>query len=383
MTHDHRKPVVHLVHSLEGGGTERTLVSLLRAFDPTRLRHVVVTLRSAGALAAQLPDHVACHALTVSGRSRWTGLRVARIVPRGRPAVIHARNTGCWFDAILARLWCRRARLVLGFHGLETAEPFSRRQRCLARWALAVGARFTSVSEAGRRQLREQANVPADRIQLLRNGVPMDAFEALGESIRSRTRAALQLDDTAFVVGIVGSLTPVKQHAGVIRAIAAAVEHVPHIALVIIGDGPLRALLEQQVRDEGIADRVRFAGRRDDVPALLAGLDAYVCNSASEGMNNALLEAMAAGLPVIATDVGDNALIVRNGTEGWIVGPDHPARIAALLTKLASAPGVRRQLGEAAKRRAREFDFSRTVRAYEAYYDSALARGADPTYQKG
>jgi glycosyltransferase involved in cell wall biosynthesis len=290
-------------------------------------------------------------------------------------ALIHARNTGCWHDAIVAAMLTPQVRLVLGFHGLETTEGFTRRQRCVALCGRLAGGRFTSVSQAGRLQLHRQARVPPDRVDLLPNGVDLRRFDRPDQSSRRQLRDQLRLDDAAFVVGTVGALTPVKQQTTLIAAAARASETLPDIQLLIVGDGPLRASLTDQARLAGLADRVRFLGWREDVPALLGCMDAYVCASASEGMSNALLEAMAAGLPIIATDVGDNATLVRNDVEGCIVIPNAPAAIAEALRFLAGTPAVRARYAAAARARASLYGFGRTVHAYEAYYNALLGTG--------
>jgi glycosyltransferase involved in cell wall biosynthesis len=347
--------IVHIVHSLEGGGTERMLVSLLHGFDPARGRHAVVTLRGAGSLAATLPDHVACRPIEAAGRSRSACLKLARLTREWKANVIHARNTGCWYDATVASLLTPGSRLVLGFHGLETGRTFSRRQRRLARWGLCAGTRFTSVSNAGKRQLCEQADIAAERIDVLRNGIDLRPFAAPDPEARRKTRRRFRFDDSAFVVGIVGSLTPVKQHAVLIGAVARAVRHVPAIRLMIVGDGPLRstlgkaALRPDRAQAEGIAGHVCFTGWCDDVPAMLAGMDAYVCSSESEGMNNALLEAMAAALPIVATDVGDNAVVLRNQREGLLVKPGSTSVMAEALVHLAGSAMLRRRLSDAGR----------------------------------
>ena len=376
MNSKNRPVIVHVVHSLEGGGTERTLVKLLRAFDPKRFRHAVVTLRAAGPLTAQLPDHVACRALAIQGRSRRAGLRLAAIMREWGAALIHARNTGCWHDAIVAGMLTPQARLVLGFHGLETTRGFNRRQRHVALCGRLAGGRFTSVSESGRLQLHRQTRVPTDRIDLLPNGVDLRRFDRSDQHSRRRMRDELQLDDATFVVGTVGALTPVKQHTTLIAAAARVSEMLPNLRLLIVGDGPLRASLIDQARLAGLGDRVRFLGWREDVPALLGCMDAYVCGSASEGMSNALLEAMAAGLPIIATNVGDNAMLVRNDVEGCIVMPNAPAAIAEALRFLAGMPAIRARYAAAARVRAGRYDFGRAVRAYEAYYRALLGTGS-------
>ncbi|MCH9002946.1 MAG: glycosyltransferase, partial [Planctomycetes bacterium] len=230
--------ILHLIHSLDGGGTERTLVSLLNRFDPTLLRHEVVTLRKAGSLARLLPDHVACRALNLAAGGRLAGLRLARIARMRETSVIHARNTGCWFDAILASALAPRAALVLGFHGLESGEPFSRRQRLLARLGLTVGARFASVSQAGRGQLVHQARVPKERIDVLLNGVDLARFVPAEPPSRRNVRKELGIDRTSFVVGTVGRLAVVKRHDLLIEATRAAVQEVPDLVVLLIGDGP-------------------------------------------------------------------------------------------------------------------------------------------------
>ena len=363
---------MHVIDSLEGGGTERTLVALLRAFDPSVCRHAVVTMRGAGALAARLPDHVSCRPISATGRSRWAGVRVARAARLVGACVIHARNTGCWFDATIAALLTPRVRLVLGFHGLERGGGLTRRQRRITRGGLRAGARFTSVSQAGRRQLHEDAGVPLDHIEVLPNGIDLPRFSSAPADSRQRSRSEFHFSEGDFVVGIVGSLTPVKRHDALIRAVARAGRSLPHLRLLVVGDGPLRTVLHAQAQKQEVEDRIRFAGRREDVPALLAAMDAYVCSSESEGMSNALLEAMATGLAVIATDVGDHSVIIRHKVDGLIVKSGSSVELADALMTLACTRHLRARLAAASRVRARDFDFASSVRAYEKYYKSLL-----------
>jgi len=363
--------IVHLVHSLEGGGTERTLVSLLRSFTARSFRHIVVTQRDAGELSSSLPGRVACRPLAVRGRSRWAWLELGRLMRQWKTTVVHARNTGCWMDAIMASRLTPGVQLLLGFHGLDTCAPFSRRQRRSARWGLHSGARFVSVSFTGRRQLEEQAGIPSSRIDVLPNGVDLTRFETVDPATRDRTRGCWHVDDTTFAVVTVGSLTPVKRHDILIRAFARAVKVIDNMRLFVVGDGPLRASLVELARVENVGNRVIFTGTRRDVPAVLAGMDAYVCSSESEGMNNALLEAMAAGLPIIASGVGDNGLVIRDGIEGRIVEPGSCTSFANALVLLCREKALRLRFAAAARERAREYEFSQTVSAYERYYRAA------------
>ncbi len=378
-----RPLVLHVIHSLQGGGTERVLVDLLRMCDAALFRHAVVTQRAAGSLASALPDHIPCVAMGARGRSWATGVRLGLIARKLRPAILHARNTGCWNDALVAKILTPGARLVLGFHGLESASYFGCGQRRSAKWGMHCGARFTSVSEAGRRQLQAEAHIPAERIEVLENGVRLERFLDVGVEARRRVREPLLLPDSAFVVGTVGSLTAVKNQTLLISAVAQLTEARVDVRLLIVGDGPLRESLAQQAFEVGIADRVCFTGWREDVPALLSAMDAYVCSSASEGMSNAVLEAMAAGLPIVTTDVGDHAVMIRNHRDGLIIEPHSATALAQALRTLVFAPDLRRRLGAAALGRARSYNFEQVVRRYERYYHMLLASTARRWYSWG
>ncbi|MDO8632578.1 MAG: glycosyltransferase [Phycisphaerales bacterium] len=360
--------IVHVIHSLEGGGTERTLVALLRAFDHRAFRHVVVTLREAGRLADQLPDQVACFPIASRGRSWSAGFKLARIARRLRARVIHARNVCCWADTVVCRALTPGARIVLGFHGLESGGAFSARDRLAARMAVGLGGRFASVSEAGRGMIVERLGLSPDHVVHLPNGVEVTRFADARMRERGAARAALGFAADAWVVGSVGALTPVKGFDVLLEAAARLAATCDGFRLLIVGDGPLRDTLTEEAAKLEIVDRVRFTGRREDVATLLAAMDAYVCSSRSEGMSNALLEAMSAGLPVVATSVGDHPVVIRNGVDGLLVPPNDVDSMAAALRKLINGQDLSVRLGAAARSRAEEFDFRRSVAAYERFY---------------
>jgi len=376
MGFDCRPIIVHIVQSLEGGGTERFLIALLQALHVGRFRHSVITLRGAGPLASQLPGDVACYPMEVSGRSWLAGWRAAQAIAPLRPAVIHARNTGCWGDAVIAGVLTPCARVVLGFHGLDNASHFARRQRFVMRWGLRWGARFTSVSNAGASKMRREAGIRSEQIDILPNGVKVANYGKRSENERREVRQSLAISDSEVVVGTVGSLTAVKGHAQLLEAFAHLAGTMKDMKLLIVGDGPLRGALTRQAADAGVADRVCFTGWRDDVALLHSAMDVYVCASATEGMSNAVVEAMASGLSIVATDVGDNALLLRDGRDGLIIKSQSPKAIAQAVRRFAESPGLRRELGEAARVRAQAFEFDRAVQNYERYYGDLVASKA-------
>ncbi len=372
MDSDARPLILHVVHSLSGGGTERTLLALLRTWDRSELRHAIVTLRDAGPLAAELPDEVACWSLGAVSRCRGMASQLRKVVRHWRPAVVHARNAGCWADTEIATVLDRRVRTVLGFHGLDRAGPFQPRDRCIAWVARRTGAAFTSVSHSGQMRLERELGVPRERITVLPNGVDRTRFAPRDAEQRSSTRSTLHIPDRAIALGIVGALTPVKRHDLLFAAAQSLAARVPDLHVVVVGDGPLRNELTQKVRSLGLEERVHWAGVREDVADVLAALDLYACTSDSEEMSNALLEAMASGLPVVTTNVGDHARIVRDGVEGLVVPTGCVRTLARAVLRLCETPALRRQLGAAVRRRSADFDFLAAAQAYESYYRRLL-----------
>jgi len=179
------------------------------------------------------------------------------------------------------------------------------------------------------------------------------------------------------VAGTVGRLDPVKDQVGLLRAFARA--NKGRHALVIAGDGPARPQLEATVRELGLGDRVRLLGERDDVPIVLRALDVFVLSSIGEGISNAILEAMASGLPVIATGVGGNVELVRDGLTGCLIEPRRPELLADALTAYFDDPARAATHGAAGRSRAgEEFGLERMLAGYVALYGRHVALGARP-----
>jgi glycosyltransferase involved in cell wall biosynthesis len=371
MTARNRPTVLHVINSLEGGGTERTLLALLGALDPSTARHTLATLRSAGALATRLPDHVPCWAIESRGKRRTSGVTLGRIARAWNASLIHARNIGCWTDAMVAGMLNPGVHVLLGFHGLDQAAPLSPHQRRIAKWSSRLGARFTVVAESGRRRLAKQAGIDSARITLLLNGVDLERFKPIDDQRRAAARDALGLPNGAFTVGTAGSLTRVKRPDLLVRTVARLVGRLPDLHLVLFGDGPLMGEVRGQIQSAGLAHRVHLPGHQDDIQDRLAALDVYVCASDSEEFSKALLEAMACALPVVSTDVGDHPRILREGRFGVLVPCNDVPSLAAAVESLAE-PTARRTLAAAARERALDFDFAATVTAYERYYASLL-----------
>jgi len=230
-----------------------------------------------------------------------------------------------------------------------------------------------SVSERLADRMARETGYPRERIRTIRNGLDLDQWAA-GD--RHKTRAALGATSNEVLVLAVGRLVSVKNHALLLTAFAQARTDGTHCRLLIAGDGPLRPELESQIRSMGIDAEVSMLGERRDVPDLLAASDVFVLSSDSEGMSNTIIEAMAAGRPVVATNVGGNPELVVDGETGLLVDRGNGDAMAAAIAALSSDPARRERLGAAGRERAcREFGVARMLQDYERMYlDVAAGR---------
>lgn len=195
--------------------------------------------------------------------------------------------------------------------------------------------------------------VPPNRVHVIPNGIDVDAF-VHDEQTRGRRRAELGLGDD-FAWFAVGRLMPEKDHQTLLHALADVRAVDPRARLVVVGRGALREHLEAQARQLGLASCVTFLGHRTDVPELLAAADGLVLSSQYEGLPNAVLEACAAGLPVVSTAVGAVDELVRDGVNGWLVPPQRPPELAAgMLRVMAAQPPQRRAMAAASRAAVRE-----------------------------
>jgi len=248
------------------------------------------------------------------------------------------------------------------------------RRRVALRAALALRGRTVAVSESLARRLREYLWMPASGVAMISNGVP----RVTPPAPPLREELGLRVTDRLLVA--VGNLYPVKGHRHLIDAAALLAGRHPALHVAIAGRGAMEGDLRAAARDRGLADRVHLIGLRSDVPAVLGAADVFVLPSLSEGLPLALLEAMFAGRPIVASAVGEVSAALAQGVAGVLVPPGDPQALAAALDGVLSDPQRAGELGRAAARRAAaEYDISRMVRRYVDLYEEALGRrGAVP-----
>ncbi len=362
--------IIHFVENLERGGLERVVIELIRAQLESGDECRVICLFQPGLLAAELESMGvrvdACHKR--NGMDLGAVWRARAWLREWPGAVLHTHNAAAHYHAILAGWGLALAARVNTRHGMGAPDPESRKERFYRRAVRATDT-VVAVCEAARSHFARQGVSPRRSLTTILNGIRTEASAPASPAARARLVASLGLPEGTRLVGTVGRLNPVKDQASLIRAFGRLHRDRPDTALVLVGDGPARAGLEALARELDVDHRVRFMGDRDDVAALLPGLDVFALPSLSEGYSMALLEACAAALPAVVTRVGGNGEIVAEGVNGHLVPVGDPERLAAALQGLLDAPERATEMGRAGREQVlRENAFRTMAERYARVY---------------
>ena len=371
--------VVHVIYSLGTGGLENGLVNLINRTPGNRYRHAIICLAENGSFEQRLHDRsvevIALHRRP--GKDLTVYWRLWKHLKAMQPAIVHTRNLSALEAQVPARC-VRGVHTVHGVHGRDVfdLEGKSRKYNLLRKLIRPLVGRYITVSKDLERWLHSTVGVPGDRITQIYNGVDPTLFHPGSSGHRpGRLMPAGFLAADSLVVGTVGRLAAVKDQAALVRAFAEVVKRMPDARLVIAGDGPMRKELEALVEQLGLPGRVWITGDRDDIPDILRLLDIFVLPSLGEGISNTILEAMATGLPIVATDVGGNRELVEEGCNGRLVPVGDPARLAEAIFDLMQSAETRVAMGQSSLERvSQQFDWDRTVDSYLGVYDNLLGR---------
>jgi glycosyltransferase involved in cell wall biosynthesis len=367
--------IVHVVDSLEFGGLERVVADLARAQLAAGHEVRVFSLNDTGGLKGELQQ---AGIPVVEGHKRaGPDLGVVKALRRCARAaqadVVHAHNFVPNYHAAAALLGLGRPPvLVCTCHDMGMRLS-NRKLRMLFALSLTRTAKVAMVGQQVYDQYMRTGLVKPDRVVMVRNGIPLERF-ALTPERRARARTALGLAAGDRVVGCVGRLAALKNHARMIDVMPPLLREHPGVKLVIVGEGPMQDALETQVRQLGLGDNVLLAGQRSDVADLLPAFDVFALPSQTEGLSIALLEACATSLAVVATRVGGNPEIISDGQTGLLIPVDDNAALQQAVGRLLGDEALRQRLGAAACRWVAEQASVNAVRlAYETSYRAALA----------
>lgn len=362
--HAEKIKVLHVIPNFGAGGAERLLVNLLEAYDRERFEVAAVSLypESETILEREIKEK----GFNVYFLNKHRGPD-PRMLPQlyhlfrsYRPHVVHTHLYVLRY-VLLPALLCRVPVIVHTVHNVAQKEV-DKIGKAVHWVAFRVGSVVpVSISQ----EVANTVHTVYGRgvyTPVIYNGIPTERFISRAK----RDNAAEKKD---LILLHVGRFAPQKNHLLLIEAFALAINECPEMQLWLVGDGELKAAIQKKVMEMGLEGKVLFLGLRNDIPKLMAESDLLILSSDYEGVPLVVLEAMAAGKPVISTAVGGVPELVVDGITGFLVPPGQPEALAQAILKLATNPELRQSMGEAAQRRAVElFDISRTAREYEKLY---------------
>ena len=365
--------IVHIIYRLDFGGMENGLANLINGLPADRFSHVILCLTEATDFRRRIRhdslEIIECR--KPPGNHLPTYWRIFRELRRLRPDIVHTRNLGTldlnWV-ALLAG--CRHR--VHGEHGWSPADPrgLSRKHRLLRRLCDPAVGRYVAVSRDIARWLVDVIGIAASRVETIHNGVQIDRFTPRDDVGGAEPEEAG--NGRLLVFGTVGRQEPIKGLDVFLRALHELLDQRPEyrgrMKAVMAGDGPDHQAL-QRLRDKLGLQMVELPGACTDVPGLLREFDFFVQPSLNEGISNTVLEAMASGLATIATDVGGNPELIRDGEEGQLVSPNDPKGLGDAIARYLEDRELRQRHGRAARRRVEdEFSLPAMIHNYQSLY---------------
>lgn len=376
-----RPLILHVIHHLVMGGMENGLVNLINQLPAEAFRHAVVCVEDFSDFRQRITradvEVVALHRSRVGAVGVRRG--IFRLCRQWRPAIVHTRNQS-GLDALLPAWLAGVPRSVHSEHGWDVDNLDGRQWKpaLLRRLHSPLVDQYITVSKDLQRFLARRIGIRPDRIEQIYNGVDTARFAP--PAARPALALPAGFDGEGVVrIGAVGRIQPVKDQATLLRAVARLVSRRPELRavarLMLVGDGPLLGAMRELAQQLSIADICWLPGASGEVPRLLQAMDVFVLSSLNEGISNTILEAMASGLPVVASAVGGNVELVADGVTGRLFPAGDEAALASWLESYLDDPAARHAHGQAAREAAeRDFSLITMVGRYRAVYERLCKR---------
>jgi len=376
--------IAHVIYQLAVGGLENGLLNVINRMPEDRYRHAIISLTDYTDFRNRIKNpNVEVHVLHKRpGKDLRLYWKLWRLFRRLKPDVVHTRNLAT-LESQLPALLTGVPYRIHGEHGrdIHDVDGTSKKYQLL-RWLFRpLIHRYVALSLDLKRYLREQIAVPEAKISQICNGVDTERFM----SASAQAKAVLPGDFAGadkIVIGTVGRMEAVKDQTTLVHAFVRLVQEHPRgresLRLIMVGDGALREPARSILEVAGLEHIAWLPGEREDVPELLGAMDVFVLPSLAEGISNTILEAMASGLPVVATDVGGNHELVDQNKTGFLVPRSDPVSLADAIRVYADDPDLRRLHGASARRRSEdEFSIDTMVQRYQHIYDALLNTGVE------
>lgn len=381
MQGDNRPLVLHVMYRFDTGGLENGIVNLINHMPPHAYRHAVLALTEVTEFRQRIQrsDVEFISLRKPPGHGVWQYVKLFKLFRHLRPAIVHSRNLAAL--EVQAPAWAAGVPVrIHGEHGRDVGDldgnnvTYQRVRRLYKPFV----HHYMALSRDLDGYLVEKVHIPQKAITQAYNGVDTERFRPAPDG--PQPIAGCPFDPAQhWLVGTVGRMQTVKDQVllahAFVQALALAPELQLRMRLVMVGDGPLRAQAQAVLEAAGVARLAWLPGERGDVADIMRGLNVFALPSLAEGISNTILEAMASGLPVVATAVGGNADLVLQGQTGYIVCPANPQAMALRLVALASNPQRARSMGQAGRQRVQgTFSMQAMVSTYQSVYDQQLRR---------
>jgi len=377
---DVRPLVAHVMHRFDTGGLENGIVNLINHMPADAYRHAVIALTDITDFKnrIQRPD-VQFFALNKQpGHVLWIYPQLYRLFRQLKPAIVHTRNLAA-LEATVPAWAAQVPARIHGEHGRDVGDFDGTNKKC--QWIRRIYSPFVkhyiALSQDLAHYLTHSVGIGAKRVTQIYNGVDTSRFHP--SSQRQDIPGSPFNKAGLWLVGTAGRMQTVKNQTNLARAFVQAINAEPRLRerlrLVMVGDGPLRNESLAILESAGLAELAWLPGERKDIPDVMRGLDCFVLPSLGEGISNTILEAMASGLPVIATAVGGNPELVDDARTGHLVPAADPGAIARAIIALALTPEKARAMGNAGRKRIEaQFSITAMIDSYQQIYDRLLGR---------
>lgn len=372
---DSRPLIAHVMYRFDTGGLENGIVNLINHMPADAYRHAVIALTEVTDFRKRIQrDDVEFIALRKApGHALWMYPEIFRLFRRLQPAIVHTRNLAALEVQIPAWLAGVGVR-IHGEHGrdIDDHDGTNKKYQWIRRLYSPFVKHYIALSRDLADYLTHTIGIPGHRVAQIYNGVDASRFHPANDR---QPIPGSPFNGTGYwVVGTAGRMQAIKDQTNLAQAFVLAIQQAPQLRsrlrLIMVGDGPLRQASQAILDAAGMADLTWLPGERQDVPDVMRGLDCFVLPSISEGISNTILEAMASGLPVIATAVGGTPELIAQGESGLLVPPSNPAELAKALIKLAENPEQARTMGKHGRQLVESnYSMGAMVRHYQQLYD--------------
>lgn len=362
--------IMQIVHSMGTAGAEKVVYDIVNNLKGDKFSFSICCLDFIGDLGKQLIDK----GIEVFSLDRKPGVdfklinRLKRILKEQEVDIIHAHQYTPYFYGATAKALSGKCKVIFTEHGRHQPDKVRLKRVIYNQFLNFYTDKITGVSEFSKDSLVKYEKLPAAKIEVIYNGIDPEKYNEANDKKEKRKELGITKENETLVA-MVGRFSPIKNHKMLLAAFKDVLKEAPDTKLALIGDGSLKKECEQLASRLGIQDHILFTGKRENVPELLPAFDICVLSSNAEAASIFLLEAMAAGRPVIATEAGGNPEIVLQDQTGLLVPPKDPVKFAEAMMKLIQNPEKREKMGEAGRERLKSlFNLNKMLKGYEDLY---------------